>query len=169
VENKRQLVNFIMPIITAASFQNHFFNVKIPVIQRLQKLASLQARVTRSSMQDNQRIEIAELLDKIATEAEARAKLLESIEAKSPSNVDKAVTILKLCVGGTFTEGRLSARARELIIGHLGQPGFLTGYIAHMAKNGQTAANPDTAMAELMGTLGKAGITAETGLKSIAA
>jgi hypothetical protein len=40
----------------------------------------------------------------------------------------------------------------------------LTGYIAQSAP-----ASADGAMAELMQTLGKAGITAETGLKNIAA
>jgi hypothetical protein len=169
-ENKRQLVTFILPVMTAPSFENHFLNPKVPVLQRLQRLAGLQSRVRRSGFLDVQRQEIADLLDKIAFEAESRGKLFESIEAKSPTVVDKAVTILRLFTAGTFTEGRLSARARELIIGHLGKPGFLTGYVAHQAKSGLSPApTADTAMAELMDTLGKAGITPETGLKNIAA
>ena len=170
VENKRQLVTFIMPILTATSFENHFLNPKIPIMQRLTRLANLQSRVRRSGFVDVQKQEISEFLDKIACEAEARAKLFESIDAKSPTSVDKAITILRLCTGGTFTEGRLSARARELIIGHLGRPGFLTGYVAHLAKSGAAEVpSADKAMAELMETLGKAGITSETGLKNIAA
>ncbi len=169
-ENKRQLVSFILPIMTAPSFEKHFMNPKVPVLQRLQRLAQLQARVTRSGILDVQKQEICGLLDKIACEAEARARLFESIEAKSPTAVDKAVAVLRLCVAGTFTEGQLSTQARDLIIGHLGRPGFLTGYVQHLAKNGEgEAPDADTAMAELMETLGKAGITAETGLKSIAA
>ena len=169
-ENKRQLVTFIMPILTAPSFENHFMNPKLPIVQRLHRLAQLQARVRRSGFLDVQRQEISDLLDKIAFEAEARAKLFESIESKSPTSVDKAITILRLCTGATLTEGRLSAKARELVIGHLGRPGFLTGYVAHLAKS-DAAAKPtaDTAMADLMETLTKAGITPETGLKNIAA
>jgi hypothetical protein len=61
---------------------------------------------------------------------------------------------------------------RELILGHLSRPGFLTGYLAAQTANLQPGAEkPDnqTLMAGLMDMLGKAGITPETGLKSIAA
>ncbi len=39
----------------------------------------------------------------------------------------------------------------------------------YTAKPGEEARDPDTAIAELMSTLHEAGITQETGLKSIAA
>jgi hypothetical protein len=169
-ENKRTLATFLQPIITQPSFENHFLSGKLPVVARLQKLAHLQTRVLRSQLQENQRAEIADILDRIASEAETRAKLFESIEIKSPSSVERAVTMLKLMNSGVCTEGRVSGRAREIIIGHMSRPGFLTGYIALLSKDPANAnPNADTAMAELMETLGKVGITAETGLKSIAA
>jgi hypothetical protein len=52
-----------------------------------------------------------------------------------------------------------------MVVGYLGRPGFLTGY---MAQTG-AARDADGAMAELMATLDKAGITPQTGLKNIAA
>ena len=55
-----------------------------------------------------------------------------------------------------------------MILGYLSQPGFLTGYIASQAKDG-VAPDSEKVMGDLMDTLGKAGITPETGLKSIAA
>jgi hypothetical protein len=64
-----------------------------------------------------------------------------------------------------FTEGVLAAKARDMILGYLATPGFLTGYFANQPQPGNT----DAAMTVLMTDLGKAGITAETGLKSIAA
>ncbi len=167
-ENKRLLATFVIPIITASNFEHHFTHSKMPVLARLQKLASLQARVRRSGFQENQRQEMSELLDKLACVVEARAKLFESIEAKSPSHVEKAITILKLCSSGVLTEGKLSALARELILNFLGRPGFLAAYIAHISQGGESPST-DNAVAELMLTLGKAGITAEAGLKSIAA
>ena len=60
----------------------------------------------------------------------ARAKLFENLEAKNQNHVEKATTLLKLTMGGFFTEGALSARAREIILGYLATPGFLTGYFA---------------------------------------
>ncbi|HWD49569.1 MAG TPA: hypothetical protein VG309_06555 [Rhizomicrobium sp.] len=167
-ENKRQLSSFILPIITSSPFEQHFIFAKTPVLGRLQKLAELQARVRRSGFQDLQRSEICDALDKVAAEAETRAKFLDGIEGKPIGHVEKATGILRLFVGGVFTEGRLSEKARALILSHLGQPGFMTSYVAAHAK-GPERPNPDAVMAELIGTLEKAGITAETGLKSIAA
>ena len=166
--NKRQLAMFLMPIIAASGFESHFVESKTPVSSRLQRLANLQSRVRRSGFQDNQRQEIGELLDTVACKVQSRAKLFESVEARPTSHAEKAITILKLCGSGVFTEGKLSAQARELVLGYMGKPGFLIGYIAHSAQ-GDEKVSADDAMAELMRTLGKAGITAETGLKSIAA
>ncbi len=167
-ENKRELAAFIAPIITSSAFEQTFLFAKTPVVPRLQRLAELQARVRRAGFQDVQRQEICEAFDKIASEIEARAKLLDTLEAKPAGHVEKAIAILRLTTGGVFTEGRLSAKARALILSHLGAPGFMTGYVTHLTKGGAPP-NADAAMSELLGTLEKAGITAETGLKSIAA
>ena len=81
--------------------------------------------------------------------------------------MDKAQTLLRLATGGVLTEGRVSARARELILGCLSEPGFLTGYMAVQTREAQTRDEPvpnsEQMMADLMDQLGKAGITAETG------
>jgi hypothetical protein len=87
--------------------------------------------------------------------------------------VEKVQTLLRLATGGILTEGALAAKARDLILSHLSEPGFLTGYLAAQTKEatakGDTAPDSEKLMSELMETLGKAGITAETGLKNIAA
>ena len=172
-ENKRQLSSYVMPILNSAPFENHFQNPKVPLIQRLQRLAQLQTRVRRSGFIEVIRDEIMARMDHLAVQMEARGKLFDSIEARNTSAVDKAQTLLKLATGGILTEGMLATRARELILAHLSRPGFLTGYMAHLSKEAQAKAGPvpdsEMMMAELMETLGKAGITAETGLKSIAA
>jgi len=167
-ENKRQLSNYILPVLNSAAFENIFQNAKTPLVHRLQRLAQLQARVRRSGFIDVTREEIAARIDLMAVQMEARGKLLEGIQARSTSAVDKAQTLLKLMVGGMLTEGLLANKARNLILGHLSQPGFLTGYMTTQVKDGEIPDN-EKAMAELVETLGKAGITAETGLKNIAA
>jgi hypothetical protein len=167
-ENKRQLSTYILPVLTSASFETFFHNPKLPVLQRLQRLTHLQARVRRSGFIDVTREDIAHRMDMLAVQMEARGKLFDSIQARPTSPVEKAQTLLKLTTGGMFTEGMLASRARDMILGHLSQPGFLTGYMAVQAAPGE---KPDSekAMAELMETLGRAGINAETGLKNIAA
>jgi hypothetical protein len=128
----------------------------------------LQAHVRRCGFAESQRQDISDLLDRLACDVEARARIFEAIDAKPVSPVEKATTLLKLCIGGILTEGKLSARARELVMGYLSRPGFLTGYIAQAAANGHRPTAAD-AMAELLTTLGRAGIAAETGLRNIAA
>jgi len=164
IENKRQLASFVTPVLNSAVFENFFQNPKVPLLQRLQRLAQLQGRVRRASFVDVQRQEIADKMDRLACEMAARAKLFENLDAKHRNHVEKAQTLLKLMMGGFFTEGALSAKARDIILSCLATPGFLTGYFAH-----QSGADSETAMAGLMTDLNKAGITAETGLKSIAA
>jgi len=172
-ENKRQLSSYIMPILNSAPFENQFQNPKLPLLQRLQRLAQLQARVRRSGFIEVSRDEIMARMDHLAVLMEARGKLFESIEARNTSAVEKTQTLLKLATGGILTEGALATRARELILAHLSKPGFLSGYMAAQTKDAQAKDGPipdsEKMMAELMETLGKAGITAETGLKSIAA
>jgi hypothetical protein len=164
IENKRQLAGFITPVLNSASFENYFQNPKIPVLQRLQRLVQLQGRVRRASFVDVQRQEISDKMDRLGCDMTARAKLFENLEAKNQSHVEKAATLLKLTMGGFFTEGTMSARARDIILSCLATPGFLTGYVAS-----QSGADIEAAMAGLMTDLNKAGITAETGLKAIAA
>ncbi|HUJ03021.1 MAG TPA: hypothetical protein VLW75_05245 [Rhizomicrobium sp.] len=163
-ENKRQLATFMTPILHSPSFETQFLFAKTPLLQRLKRLAELQVRVRRSGFQDKQRDEIADALDALAAEAEARGRLLASIDGNVSSNVEKAIAILRLFVSGALTEGKLSARARQQIIGYLSRPGFLSNYAAQTS-----CGDTDKAMSELMLTLEKAGITAETGLKNIAA
>jgi hypothetical protein len=167
VENKRQLAFFAIPILTSAGFETFFMAGKAPPLARLQRLAELQARVRRSGFQDKERRDICEILDKIAFDVEQRSKILTSIETIA-NPVDKAVAALRLCGEGMLTEGRLSAKARAIVIASLAQPGFLTGYVVHVSQ-GRQKATAEAAMGELLQTLEKAGITAETGLRSIAA
>ena len=172
-ENKRQLSSYVMPILTSAAFDNFFQSPKVPLLQRLQRLAQLQLRVRRSGFIDVTRDEICARMDGLAVQVEARGRLFDSIEARNTPPLDKVQTLLRLATGGVLTEGRLSARARELILRYLSQPGFLTSYMAAQTREAEVrdepAPNSEKMMADLMETLGKAGITAETGLKSIAA
>jgi hypothetical protein len=164
IENKRQLAGFVTPVLNSAAFENFFQNPKVPVLQRLQRLAHLQGRLRRASFVDVQQQEMAAKMDKLACDVAGRAKLFENLQARNHSPVEKAATLLKLAVGGFFTEGALAGRAREIILSCLSTPGFLAGYLA-----GKPGTDSEMAMAGLIEDLGKAGIPAETGLKSVAA
>jgi hypothetical protein len=165
-ENKRQLSTYILPILTSAAFETYFQNPKMPLLSRLQRLAQIQQRMRRSGFIDVTREAIAARMDQLAMQMETRGRLFDSIAGRNTGAVEKAQTLLRLAAGGVLPEG-LAARAREMILAYLSQPGFLASYMAVQTKDG--AADNEKLMAELMETLGKAGITAETGLKTIAA
>ncbi len=168
IENKRALAAFVLPVLTSAPFDSHFNNPKTPLLARLQKLAQLQTRVARSGFVDVTKADICEKLDALACQVEARGKLFESVENRTPSHVEKAQTLLKLATTGIFTEGKLAEQARSRILSYLSKPGFLSGYMTAVKKDGE-APNTEKTMAELVATLAKIGITPETGLRNIAA
>lgn len=171
-ENKRRLADFIIPVITSAAFDAMFSDPATPLVTRLQRLARLQARVLRSGFTDVARDEFAARLDGLAARIAARGRLFDAIQARNTSPIDKAQTLLKLAAGGVLTEGTMSAKARELILGYLAHPGFLTGYIAAQGPSdagSEEAPGREKIVAGLLESLAKAGITAETGLKTIAA
>lgn len=167
-ENKRQLAAFALPIVTSVAFENHFLSSKTAALVRLRRLGELQTRIRRSSFQETERQELSARLDKIACEAEKRARVLTAIEERASSPVEKAITVLSLCSSSTFTEGKLSARAREIILAQLGQPGFFTSYVSRIST-GPEKPDAEVAMCELIRSLETAGIAPETGLKAIAA
>jgi hypothetical protein len=167
-ENKRQLATYIAPILSSAVFENHFQNSKTPLVSRLQRLAQLQSRILRSGFVDITRREAAQRMDTLAMAMETRGHLLESIAHRNTGPVDKMQALLRLITGGVLTEGQLTARVREMILSYLSRPGFLASYSAAQAKDGEIP-DAEKTRAELLETLGKAGITAETGLKNIAA
>jgi hypothetical protein len=169
-ENKRNLGAFVVPIVTSAAFETRFLQGKTTPMSRLVRLAELQGRVRRSAFQDIQRREIGEILDKFACRIEAQVKLFDNIETKSSTPVEKAISVLKLFTGNVLTEGNMSARGREIILSCLGKQGFLTGYTAHLPLTADgVQPTAEAAMNDLTENLRKAGITAETGLRSIAA
>jgi len=167
-ENKRKLATFVLSVVSALNFESYFQDSKRPALTRLQTLANLQARTLRSGFQDSQRREIANVFDRIASEVETRAKLFDTIVAHAATPVDRANKLLKLCTGNFLTEGQLANRARALVLAQLSKPGFLSSYTAQIAREGEVV-DTETGMIALVAVLGKAGISAETGLKSIAA
>ena len=170
-ENKRVLAGVLQHMLASTAFEDYFVSgAHAPVLQRLQRLAELQARVRRSNFRDIQRDEFADRLDLVAAGVESHGKVLKSLHDNLPSPVHRAMAIMKLCANKVLTEGRVSGKARDLVLFALSQPGFLSEYLAYAKLNpGGQSSNPEQAVSDLVETLQLAGISRETGLKSIAA
>ena len=92
----------------------------------------------RASFVDVQQEEIASRMDRLACDVAARAKLFESLEAKSQNHVEKAATLAETDDGWhSSPKARCRDRAREIILAYLATPGFLTGYFAGQTRPGQ--------------------------------
>lgn len=163
--NKKQLAFILQQTLTLPAFTEHFVNSMTPVMTRLRRLSDLQTRARRSNFRDETREEMADCLDRVASEVEARGKVLKSLQENLADPADRAMAILKLCSNNTLTEGRVRGKARDLVLTTLAHPGFLKGYLAR-SKAGEP---PEHAMTELAELLQLAGIPPEDGMKSIAA
>jgi hypothetical protein len=167
-ENKRMLSTFMLPIITANSFDDQIAP-GVPPPQRLKRVAELQDRVLRSGFQEIQKNQIAMALDAAAQRIEMRTRFLASIEIRMPNPVERAQTLLKLCAAGIFTQGDLMMKARRLLMASLAKPGFLAGYIAQLEHERRTGVNRDQVLSDLATQLQHIGIAQEDALRALAA
>lgn len=167
-QNKRQLAAYALPLVTSPQFEAHFLSDLTPAQDRLKRIAELQGRLRRSGLEEDQRAELSFLLDKLASEVEARARLFECIVATHCDPAERVAELLTMCAAGTFTEGKMLSRARDIILSNVSQPGFFTRYVALGCESGE-AADAESAMTELLQSLQKAGIPQDAGLEAIAA
>jgi hypothetical protein len=152
--NKQILAENAVRIAMADSFKTRFQVSSLPLSRRLQRLAVLNQAANRSGFHENDRKQLAAIFDSMAFDLATQSKLFEVIEARTPNPVDKALTLLKLHEAGTFTEGRLGQKVRDLMIGYMATPGFLTGYIKRVK------ADPAGAVGELTQRMQKVGLSA---------
>ncbi len=96
------------------------------------------------------------MLDRIATEVEGKARILDGLSAKAMDPVEKVQTLIKLAVNGVFTEGKLLTRARSLTLTLVNAPAFIEAFIA------QSGLTETDALVELQTSLIKSGMAADT-------
>ncbi len=154
--NKRQLGGVMLLIATGQAFAAQFADARAPVLMRLRRLYELQQLVLRSTIPDPKRRELAEVLDRIATEVEGKARILDGLSAKAMDPVEKVQTLIKLAVNGVFTEGKLLTRARSLTLTLVNAPAFIEAFIA------QSGLTETDALVELQTSLIKSGMAADT-------
>jgi hypothetical protein len=129
--SKREIVSHVMSTLSAHQTDVFFVDGSDPVITRLSSLSKLQARVLKSAFQENNVEHIAEALDKIACDAERGGKVLDAIKGKKCGNAQKVMYLLKLLTSSVFTEGKLSAKVRQLIKQLMQDKSFLPDLMVH--------------------------------------
>jgi len=167
-ENKRTLSTFMIPIIGSNGFENELYPDS-PTRQRLRRVAELQERVLRSGFQEVQKKQIAAALDKVAFRIDERSRFLASIEARVANPNERMEMLFKLCAAGVFTQGALTTKARQLLMGCLAKPGFLLSYTAQLEQMRSGGITQDEALTELASQLEKIGIAQADAMRALAA
>jgi hypothetical protein len=166
--NKRQLAEVMKDVVGGADFMNFFQDDRMDVLERMQKLTALQARVLRTGMQENKKREVAASFDRLASQLEARAHIIDNIAYRRVGPADKVVMLLSLCTRGVLTEGQLAGRVRQIILSSLTKPGFVDDY-AKLREREEPGLSAEAAKAELLESLKQAGFDAEALPRAIAA
>ncbi len=163
-ENKRELATFILPLIGLRAFEEQ---LGASVLQKLKRLAELQARVLLSGFQDVQKNQLATAFDGVAKAIEERARLFASIETKFADPVDRAIALLKIACAGALAAGTVQTKARKLMMATLASSGFLSAYVARKQHDTNGASAQDAALRELTVELRAFGITHEEALRAL--
>ncbi|HEY1615452.1 MAG TPA: hypothetical protein VGF97_17365 [Rhizomicrobium sp.] len=168
VESRKRLAEFAHALVGSLQFETAFQNAEDPVLVRLRHIAQMQLRIRSSRLQEGDRNELADVLDRRACQIEANAHLLETLAQKLPEPAARLNALLKLHLAGVLTEGRLSQKTRDLVLRAIGTPGFFQAYLKTQANAGQTA-DAQRAMEGLLRSLEKIGIPQDRGLGLISA
>jgi hypothetical protein len=158
-DNKRELARTAKRICATGAFKHHFLMPNVPLSQRLQRLAYLNARALETDFADDDRRELSEALNATALEIASRAKLFEVIETRHSNPVGKATALLKLFAAGAFTEGSFARKARQVILRYVAAPGFFDF----------CAGDIEAVKADWLNKLERAGIPSEASLRAFAA
>ena len=155
IENKRRLAGFVAPQLTDYAGQTFFIDGKLPILDRLKRLASLQARVLRSGFQEIEKRNLAEAIDTLAVKAEAKAKLLDGVAPKHMPQVKRTLALLDLFASEAVTEGEFAKRVRREISPGLKEPDFVPAFVMRSGTEQQKA------IADLKSLLVRAGLDRE--------
>jgi hypothetical protein len=152
VENKRRLSAFIAPLLTDYNGQTFFIEGKRPILERLQRLAALQARVLKASFQEIEKRNIADAIDTLAVKTEAKAKFLDGHAPKHMPQINRTLVLLNLFATNAVTDGEFSKRIRREIAPGLKEPDFVPAYV--MRNGGEQ----EKALSDLKALLTRAGL-----------
>jgi len=163
-ENKRELATFVLPLIGLRAFEEH---LGASALQKLKRVAELQARVLRSGFQEVQKNQLATALDGVAKTIEERARVFASIETRFADPVDRAIALLKVASAGALAAGTVQTKARKLMMATLASRGFLSSYVSRKQQETNDPRASDAALQELTTELRAFGITHEEALRAL--
>ncbi len=128
--NKRKLAEFLMPVLTSPQAELFFTSDAQPVSEQMKRLASIQARILESDLQEMHKRQIAEKLDDLCFRMVQKRNLFKRLLSGNISVADKCIGLLKMVLEGYFTRGKAEDEARTLIRRLLLKPEFRESFFA---------------------------------------
>ncbi len=123
-ENKRTLASFIKPLLTSHKSQVYFIDGDKPVMWRMKRLAELQAKVSKSGLQEHQKNEIVEAFGQLACEIDGKAGLLDMIDKKHTDHAERVLTLLRLVTSDVLPQGELGQKIQLRVNDKMRRPEF---------------------------------------------
>ena len=127
--NKTTLGEHVLAILSNAENRKLLLEPVGPPAHHMRNLAQVQARIAQSGFNERQRSQAIGLLDDICIQIMEREQILKKVASMGGDRISICVTLLRLCAGGTFTEGRAAERARGEALRLLQTPGFIERYL----------------------------------------
>lgn len=109
----RQIVNFLMPILTSPPNQTAMITATGKVVQRLLRLATLQREIEVAEFEDTEKNRMVRELDQIAYRLMKEHGVLSRIEEAPQPQWQRALKLLELTADGYFCHGMCSELARS--------------------------------------------------------
>ncbi len=123
-ENKRTLAGLLKPQIIGPACEQHFLSFSGNPLVPMREIARLQSEIFASGFPDLAKRQLADALDTLAGCVEARAGLLEGLVRKPIPTDERVLALLRLITAGVLTKGKLTHRAKHLVMGQIQDPAF---------------------------------------------
>lgn len=153
--NKRELVSYLNGILSSPRTETYFIESAEPAASRLQTLAALYKRASRSGLQELNKRQVCEAIEALALKLDAKAAILEGVVRGATTPLEAAERLLQLVVAGGVPDGAMGELARNRVRDLMRMPAF-RGVLAGAGKERVEAFSALLAKAGIEATGGKA-------------
>ena len=131
---RRNLANYIFPILSKPENESHMLGLNNSPIGRMADLAHLQKQIYKSSFDIMHKRQIAEILDGYCSTIVTNTAILNKIDAKNISIAEKAIKVLDMLNTPYFTYGKARDHAEQMAKAYLNDPEFAPSLLKDMPK-----------------------------------
>ena len=134
-ENKRRIAGYLLPMLTAHNMEMFIVEAKSPPLPRLQRLVDLQSRLRRSGMQDIEKRNLSEAVDRLAMKIVKKTGFIEAMAPRDLPPPARMVALLQMFGEKAVTEGSFANAVRAELSPHLKNRAAVTSFLAQSGED----------------------------------